>query len=196
MSIKDNIRKILFVTMWCVAGSGMLILLIAAIKSRNNKACTGYKIVISGNDNHLFINNKIVESIITDSGAQKLKGKAISAFDLKNTESKLKKNIWIKNAELFFDNNELLRVNITEREPIARIFTVAGNTFYIDSNGMQLPVPAKLPVKLPVFTSYPYEEIKTHGADSILLNDMTTLGNYILNDSFWMAQIDQIDITK
>ena len=182
--------------MWCVAGSGMLVLLIAAIKIRNSKACTGYKIVINGNTNHLFINNKMVENIITDSGAQKLQGKAISAFNLKNTESKLKKNVWIKSAELFFDNNELLRVNITEREPIARVFTSGGNTFYIDSNGMQLPVPAKLPVKLPVFTSYPYDEIKTHGADSILLNDMTTLGNYILNDSFWMAQIDQIDITK
>ncbi len=196
MSIKDNIRKILFVTMWCVAGTGMLVLLIAAIKSRNGKACTGYKIVISGNNNHLFINNKIVENIITDSGAEKLQGKPISSFNLSNTESKLKKNVWIKNAELFFDNDELLRINITEREPIARVFTAAGNTFYIDSNGIQLPVPAKLPVKLPVFTNYPYQEIKTHGADSILLNDMTTLGNYILNDSFWMAQIDQIDITK
>jgi cell division protein FtsQ len=196
MSFKNNIRKILFVTMWCVAGAGMLVLLIAAINKRNSKACKGYKIAINGNSKQLFLNNKIIENIITDSNTKKIESKSISTFDLKNTEDKLKQNVWVKSAELFFDNNEMLRINITEREPIARIFTVAGNTFYIDSSGTQLPVPLGLPVKLPVFTSYPYEKIKMHDADSILLNDMKTVGNYILNDSFWMAQIDQIDITS
>src|SRR5579863_4516442 len=145
MSFKNNIRKILFVTIWCVAGAGMLVLLIAAINKRNSKACKGYKIVINGNNKQIFLNNKTIENIITDSNTKKLEGKPISTFDLRNTEDKLKQNVWVKSAELFFDNNEVLRINITEREPVVRVFTIAGNTFYMDSSGTQLPVPAGLP---------------------------------------------------
>ncbi len=181
--------------MWCIAGTGMLVLLIAAINNRNNKTCKGYKININGTNKRSFINNKVIENIITDSGRQKPEGKTISTFNLKSTESKLKRNVWIENAELFFDNNEILRVSITEREPVARIFTVAGNSFYIDSSGIRLPIPARLPVKLPVFTSYPNDQIKTHGADSALLEDIKRLSWFILKDSFWMAQINQVDIT-
>src|SRR5580693_1537733 len=79
---------------------------------------------------------------------------------------------------------------------MARIFTTTGRSFYIDSSGTQLPLAAKLPIKLPVFTSYPYKEIKNQGTDSALLTDIKTVANFILNDSFWMAQIDQIDITS
>jgi cell division protein FtsQ len=195
MSFKDNIRKILFVTMWCLSGAGILVLLIAAINNRNNKACKGYKIVISGNNNQVFLNHKIIANIITDNNAEKLEGKPISTFDLKNTEDKLKQNVWVRNAELFFDNNEVLQINITEKQPVARVFTVGSNTFYIDSGGSQLPVAMGQPVKLPVFTNYPSEKIKAHGTDSSLLLDIKTLGSFILQDSFWMAQIDQIYIT-
>jgi|HubBroStandDraft_5_1064220.scaffolds.fasta_scaffold78876_1 cell division protein FtsQ len=195
MSIKGNIRKIIILTTWCLASAGMLVLLIAAINNRNGKACKGYKITINGVGNQSFISAKAVENIITDSGVEKLDGKIISSFDLKSIEIKLKQNAWINNAELFFDNNEILRVNITEREPVARIFSNMETNFYMDSSGMQLPIPAGLPVKLPVFTSYPYPGLKTLGADSILLNDIKALSCFILRDSFWMAQIDQIDIT-
>jgi cell division protein FtsQ len=196
MSFTNNIKKILIVTLWCLAGSGMLLLLIAAINKRNGKACKGYKITISNPSGHLFVTNKIIEGIITGNGSIPFQGRPISSFNLKNTEETLKQNVWIKNAELFFDNDELLRVSVTAREPMARIFTRSGQSFYLDSSGMQLPLVAKLPVRLPVFTNYPYKEIKNRGGDSLLLTDIKAVGNFILNDSFWMAQIDQIDITS
>src|SRR5580698_2101899 len=136
MSIKGNIRKIIILTTWCLASAGMLVLLIAAINNRNGKACKGYKITINGVGNQSFISAKAVENIITDSGVEKLDGKIISSFDLKSIEIKLKQNAWINNAELFFDNNEILRVNITEREPVARIFSNMETNFYMDSSGM------------------------------------------------------------
>jgi cell division protein FtsQ len=55
--------------------------------------------------------------------------------------------------QLFFDNNEVLQVVIDEREPIARIFTVAGNSYYIDSSLERLPLSDKMSARLPVFTN-------------------------------------------
>jgi cell division protein FtsQ len=195
MSIKDNIRKMLFVALWCMIGAGMLVLLVAAIKRRNNKTCKGYRIEINSPSNRFFIERKDVMKMITDSSTIKPEGKPISSFNLLAMEDKLKKNAWVKDAQIFFDNNDLLRISITEREPAARIFTIGGNSFYIDSSGAQLPLSDKQAVMLPVFTGYPAEKVNHSGAEVTLLKQVKKIDAFILKDSFWSAQIAQVDIT-
>jgi cell division protein FtsQ len=195
MSLTGNIRKIFFISLWSMAGGGVLVLLVAAIKSRSSKACKGYEISINDGSGKSFINKKDLINMITDSGSEKLTGKTIASFNLQQMETKVEKNPWIKKAQLFFDNNEILRIHITVKEPVARIFTVGGNSFYIDSSGAQLPLSEKAVTKIPVFTDYPFEKIKTHGADSIMLQQIKKLSSYIFKDSFWMAEIEQVDIT-
>jgi cell division protein FtsQ len=91
---------------------------------------------------------------------------------------------------LFFDNNEKLQVNVLEREPVARIFTTVGTTFYIDSSIEMLPLSEKFSARLPVFTDFPQEK-----ADTALLTDIKNISLAVQKDSFCMAMIDQIDIT-
>ncbi len=206
MAINVNIRKLLFVVAWCVAGSCMLILLVAAIKQRNNKTCAGYRIEISGGGTEegsgLFIDKKEVEDMLAGIGttgasrmAAKWVGRSILSFDLPRMESVLEKNAWIRDAQLFFDNNGILRVNVIEREPVARVFTTGGNSFYIDSSGVELPLSDKLTAQLPVFTGYPAQRSRLHGADSLLAVQVRNLSAYIRKDPFWMAQITQVDIS-
>jgi cell division protein FtsQ len=195
MAIKINIRKIFSLTLWCAMGAGVLVLLVAAIGYRNNKTCKGYRIDISGPSGILFIDKRQIVDLLSTAGTGKWVNKPTATFDLRRMESVLEKNVWIKDAQLFFDNNGILRVNITEREPIARIFTVDGNSFYIDTSGAQLPLSDKLTTKLPVFTDYPAPKIRMHGQDSLLTVQIRQLSTFIRSDSFWMAQIAQLDIT-
>jgi len=210
MAVKINIRKIVSFTLWSIVGTGVMILLVAAIRYRNNNVCKGYKINISGpagtrsedarsggtrsGEAILFIDKKAVMDLLAPFGVGKAPEKPIYSFDLRHMETALEKNAWVKDAQLFFDNNNMLRVNVTEREPIARVFTADGNSFYLDSSGMQLPLSDKFPARLPVFTSYP-AKIKAHGPDSALTTQVTRLAGFIRNDPFWMAQIAQVDIT-
>jgi cell division protein FtsQ len=122
-------------------------------------------------------------------------GKTIGSFNLKKLESALKKNVWIKSAELFFDNNEILRVTVQEREPVARVFTSTGTTFYIDDELAMLPLSEKFSARLPVFTNFPSDKKILAKADSNLLADIKTISLALQKDSFSMAMIDQIDIT-
>ena len=195
MAAKLNISKLLFVVMWCIVGAGVLVLLGAAISYRNNKVCKGYKIDITGPSGELFIDRKAIEELLNGSGAGKGQGRAIQSFDLRRMESMLEKNVWVKDAELFFDNNAILRVNVVEREPVARLFTEDGSSFYIDSSGTQLPLSEKLAVRLPVFTGYPAPKVRLHGSDSLLTDQIRKLSDYIRKDTFWMAQIAQVDIS-
>jgi cell division protein FtsQ len=197
MAIGINIRRILSVTLWCIVGAGVLVLLVAAIRYRNNNTCKGFRINISGaSSGPLFIDRKELSDILASAGAGKTSNKPIVSFDLRRLESTLEKNVWIRDAQLFFDNNGILRVNVVEREPIARIFTNDGNSFYIDSSGVQLPLSGKLPAKLPVFTGYPSPKIRLHGQDSLLIDRIRALGGFIRQDPFWTAQIAQVDITS
>jgi len=194
MSITGNIRKALFVTLWSVIGAGVLVLLVAAINSRNSKSCKNYNIKISGAQ-RLFIDKQEVLNVLTDHGRSGVTGRSVASFNLEQIKDSVMKNKWVRTAQVFFDNNEILRVNIIQREPVARIFTTAGASFYIDSSGSVLPIGARLPIKLPVFTGYPTDKIGFRAGDSILLPAVRHLGTYIMNDSFWMAQISQVDIT-
>ena len=46
MSITKNIRRIIFICIWVLAGAGFVVLLIAAVNSRNHQVCQGYEIEI------------------------------------------------------------------------------------------------------------------------------------------------------
>ena len=106
----------------------------------------------------------------------------------------LEHNTWIDNAELYFDNRDVLHITITEKEPVARVFTTAGNSFYIDSLGRKMPLSDKLSARVPVFTGFP-DKKKLNAGDSLLLNNIRVAANYIMNHPFWMSQVSQIDIT-
>jgi cell division protein FtsQ len=178
--------------LWILAGTGTLVLFVAAMQKKSAKLFKDVQIEVTGATEHVFVDEKDIKEILKTKG--NFTGVSMIRVDLRNIEEDLEKDPWIKNAELFFDNNQVLQVNITEREPIARIFTVRGNSFYLDSSGKVLPLSEKLSARVPVFTGFPFGK-KLSKPDSLLLKDVISLSNYIHADSFWNAQIAQIDIT-
>src|SRR6185503_515384 len=152
---KYTIRKHLAAAIWIIIGAGTIVLLVAAIEKRNNERFARIEIRITGVQNNFFIDKKEVISILEKTNEGKLEKMPLHSIDLASMETALKQSQWIKNAELFFDNNNVLQVRITEREPIARIFTTSGSSFYIDSSLTRLPLSDKFSPRLPVFTDFP-----------------------------------------
>jgi cell division protein FtsQ len=178
-----------------MAGAGLLVLLIAAINKKNHKICNGVDITINDKGNEFFLNRQDVMNIIAPDKNNPPKGKLLASFDLKKIAAALEQNVWVRYAQLFFDNNGVLRVKVEERSPVARIFTISGNSFYIDSSGKRLPLNSRMTVKLPVYSNFPADKETCCGADSILLQQIKQISSFILANPFWMAQIAQIDIT-
>ena len=189
MGIGIHIRRIFSIILWSCTGAGVLVLLVAAIRYRNNNTCKGILIGISGPPGATFIGKKDIASLLAPGGALKVQDRPIQSFDLHHMETTLEKNIWIRKARLFFDNNGILHVDVAERTPATRIFTNEGNSFYLDSEGVQLPVIAALPARLPVFTGY-----RRQPTDSLLTASILHLSEFIRNDPFWSAQIAQVSI--
>lgn len=194
MNAKTTIRKALFIAVWLCIGAGMFTLLLAAISKKNKGQCKDYHIVIKGVYNNFFIDKKDVEQLLMTSTKSNIKGRPVASFNLHGLEKVLEQNDWIDEAELYFDNQDILHVTVIEKEPVARIFTTEGNSFYIDSLGRRMPLSDKLSARVPVFTNFP-DKKRMSAKDSLLLNDVRMMANFIFNDTFWMSQVAQIDIT-
>lgn len=194
MNAKTTIRKILFIAVWLCIGGGMVTLLLAAISKKNKGRCKDYSITIKGAKNNLFIDQKDVEQLLVKSTGGAIKGQPIASFKLNELENMLDHNTWISRAELYFDNQDVLHVTVTEKEPVARLFTVAGNSFYIDSSAAKMPLSDKLSARVPVFTGFPDKKVLS-AKDSVLLDNVRQVANYIFTQPFWMSQVAQIDIT-
>jgi len=195
VTTKQIIKKIIFALLTLTACSGLVVLLVAAIGRRNHELCKDYTITIHGTPKNLFINEKDIKKILNSGTNGKIKGEPITDFNLRKLEQLVEVHPWVKDANLYFDNREVLHISIEEREPVARIFTTAGKSFYIDNEGDKMPLSELMSARVPVFTNFPEKKVLST-KDSILLNDIKKTASFILNDSFWMAQTEQIDITE
>lgn len=193
MRIKSKIANILILALWITIGSGVIVLLVAAMTVKTGKQCKGFQIDITGAEEFMFLDKDDLVKIITKDGTDALRGKPLASINLGELEAAIAKNIWVRKAELFFDNNLMLHINVVEKEPLARIFTKTGASFYLDSSGGRLPLSNKMSVKLPVFTNFPEVYGVYNKKDSALVHDVKLMSAYILHDDFWMAQVAQVN---
>lgn len=194
MGTKKTIRKILVVSMWLLIGGGMITLLAAAMRQQKSERCNDYTISINGAKENLFVDEKDVLKLLSAGTKGNIKGQPMSAFDLLKLEQLLEKNVWIKDAELYFDNKDVLHVSVTEREPVARIFSTTGKSFYIDKDEKKIPLSEKMSANVPVFTGFPEMIKRMTSSDSSLLHAIAVTAGFINKNPFWAAQVAQVDI--
>jgi cell division protein FtsQ len=185
-------KKRIVQTIWILFGIGAIVLFGAAITKKSLKTCKAIQIEIIGAEQHMFLDEQDILFIINTSG--QVVNSATTKTNLRNLENLLEANSWIDHAELYFDNNQMLQVHIQERQPVARVFHIGGGSFYVDSSGLRLPLSEKISAKVPVFTNFPSDKPLLSHPDSIVLQGVVAISKQILTDSFWMAQIQQVNI--
>ena len=193
---KKIVKRVIATVIWSLVASGAVVLLIAATRQQAEKVCTDVVVNVKSVVGVQYISEKNILNTISGGAPEQLKGQLLKTFDLQQLESILEKNLWIRNAELFFDNNDVLHVDVTERKPVARVFAVSGETFYVDDLGEQLPTTNDQVARVPVFTSFPQITKPLIGKDSVLLQQIKEVGLYLLNHDFWMAQVEQVNINN
>lgn len=180
---------------WGMLFTGIIVLLVAAVRNNSNRRCKGLEVSITGVDEKIFIDEDEVKKVIIRSVGSSVEGKPVSEFDLHAIEKSLKRDTWVKEAKLFFDNNEMFRVKVVQREPVARIFTRSGYSFYVDNSLVMLPLSDLFSARVPVFTGFPADQKVLRSRDSLLLRDIRDLSVKINGDSVISAMIEQVDIT-
>jgi cell division protein FtsQ len=130
----------------------------------------------AGNNNFLthFMVNKLLiqnDTIVTN--------QAKSVIDLYNLENNVLKNPYVEKAAVFLTIGGVLKTNIKQRTPIARIFSNK-DTYYIDKQG----------VKVPLSSNYSARVLLVQGVEnSADIKMILPLISYILEDDFLHKEI-------
>jgi cell division protein FtsQ len=190
-----QLKRLLVLGAWILVAAGCTTLLVAAIRRQNHAVCKAVKIVIGGADRRM-VDSTELESILTDQHTRQLVGTPAGSISIKRLERKIGDNPWVKKADLFFDSKQVLWVKVTEREPVARLFTEDGSSFYVDAEGTRLPLKDYYPVQLPVFTSCPLDRQHWTGADTTLAREVAVLSTYLQAHPFWMNMVQQVDVVS
>jgi cell division protein FtsQ len=186
-------QKIAIRIIWSIAAAGLIVLFVVSWKAKSAKQLTDIQVELVGESAQaLFMDEIAIRSILNEQGVKV--GIPIETINLTQLEHFIEKTEWVKNAEFFINNKLTLEVKIEQRIPIARVFTASGTSFYIDNEGWRLPLKQLTVLNLPVFTGFPTDQPKLSKPDSVLLKDVLFFAKTIQKDSFFMAQVAQVNI--
>jgi len=134
-----------------------------------------------------------------------LQGKLQNSLNLSSVENLLRNQPSVKNAEVYFEHNGNLTLEVELRKVIARIKPDSLSGFYIDDEGKSMLWLTKYSPRVLTVTGYlTYynrylkdtaieKDLSTH---TKLIKDVYAFANYVNNSSFWKAQIGQVYINK
>jgi cell division protein FtsQ len=192
---RKTIMKLLSYLFWISIGSGLTVLLVGAVQKEQLQQCTNVVVEFTDHHNFRMLDEAEIAASLFPSGSTGFPvGKRLARINLFALEKQLEKNPWVKSADLFFDHQQVLHIQAQQRKPVARLFSPEGNSFYLDEEFAVLPIKSLDVIQLPVFTNFYPTPAGYTLADTLLMKRVIGLAKFILADSFWMAQVEQVNI--
>jgi cell division protein FtsQ len=194
---KRLIKQVLTILLWLSIGSGITMLLISAVNKEQKNLCKD--VVVEFDDElpfRMLDEDEIIYTLWPSARNTHPKGKPINSIDLFALEKQLEKNPWIRDADIYIDQLKKIHLRVEQRNPVARLFTPEGNSYYIDDEYALLPIKLAAAVSLPVFTNYTQRSSVRSAADTVLMKRIVSLSKFIKSDSLWMAQVEQVNINS
>ena len=193
----SRLKKVAVVTMWIVLVSGLIVTLAFVNKEESEIKCSKISVSIAPKNDLLFVDREtILKTFRSDGDEKQILGKKITSLNIPNLEKKLLNNKLVFKAEVFTDMNGEVYVNIKQREPILRIIKPDGTGFYIDKNGLKMPLSERFTARVLVATGNIFESYsKQDSIQSFVCNELYKIATYVDKDAFWKAQIEQIFVT-
>jgi cell division protein FtsQ len=68
-----------------------------------------------------------------------LEGTELGRLEVERMERVLEEDPFVLDAEAYIDQQNVLHVRITQREPLLRVLDNNGGNYYLDKNGVKMP---------------------------------------------------------
>ncbi len=150
--------------------------------------------IYNAENNHFLDESDVM--MLTQVNVSNVRGARASEVDLKAIEKKIKKDPFIKEAELYTDLKGNLIVGVELRRPVARIVRNDGPDGYIAEDGTIMPVSDKFTARV-MLVSGNFVKTLLRQRNLTQTEEGTRLLSFIKtirDDEFWNAQIAEMDI--
>lgn len=193
---KKRIWKPLLIGLgWVTCLAGLVVLMSFIAVKKSEVVCKSVKVYIPGSQ--YFIDRQEVDNILQMT-SHTLVGRRIENIDLHDLENKLKHNPFIEFAKVYADMDGVIQVEVSQRQPILRMMNRFDQDFYVDQNGLKMPLSQNFTARVVVANGY-IDELFANKVDSLhnsLAKDIFKTADFIRKDSLWDAQIAQIYVNQ
>jgi len=188
-------RHILIGFAWVITLGGLVVLMSFIEFKKGGVICKDVKVYIPGNQ--YFIDREEVDNILKVH-RHKLLGRKMDEINIHELEEKLKANPFVESAMVYADMDGVIRVQISQRQPVVRIMNQFDQNFYIDQNGLKIPLSENFTAKVIAANGY-IDEIFSKKIDTLhtdIAKAILKTANFISRDSLWNAQVAQIYVNQ
>lgn len=184
-------RYLLFGFIWAVSLGGLVVLMSFIGVKKSTMVCKKVEVMIPGSQ--YFIDKEEVDNIL-GLNSNSLIGRRLENINLHKLEKMLQSNPFVQSARVYADMDGVIVVEISQRKPMLRVINMYGQDFYVDENGLKIPVSPNFTAKVLVANGFIDEPfgIKVDTLHTALAKDVYKTADFIRKDSLWAAQIGQI----
>ncbi len=169
----------------------ILVYLALAVSVLNDKpkamVCSGLKLDIKDSIYAGFIKQKEVSQLLKKHGLDPV-GKRMDEINTQHIEDQLASHPLIDGVECYTTPSGLLRIEVSQRIPLLRVMDVGGNNYFVDTKGRKMASGAQCVARLPIATG--------HVSQQMACRELYQFADFLMNDDFWNAQIEQIHVLK
>ena len=167
--------------------------------STNSKPCGGVVIDISDSSEYHFVTKRQLYNLAYGNSSR-IAGKPVKEVSVSAIESRINVLRELKKAEVYISIDGVVHVYVEQRTPVMRVMPGDGGDFFVDEDGIVVRRRNLYNPRLHIVEGNVNISSAMLNGVSILdtsikrsiLKDIYPLVNYLNDDSFWSAQIDQI----
>lgn len=179
-------KRLVKILIWTLVGLYIPVMLSFMSVNNKNVTCRGISIQIKDSTDLQFLSSKEVKNYVL-AHIKGLTKRTIDEINLEHVERLVNKYPSVATSEAYFTPQGVLRVVVSQRQPVLRVFS-DGGTFLLDKEGVKIPLRGTYTKRLMVVTGN-IGKLKDR-------TDLVRLDEFISDDSFWRAQIEQMHINN
>ena len=189
-------KKVLKISLWVLLFSGFFTLLGFTTVNFKEKRCEGVSIEINNTQGYPLINELFIENYLSDS-EYRLRGQLLSEIPIDEIEKRLEGLSHVKDAKVYTVLSGNLKIQLSQKQPIARVFNGNGSSFYIDDVGERMDLSSIHSARVIGITSE--KELDLDDPDLEVQEQNSQLFDLIRiinKNEFWKSQMVQIHLDR
>lgn len=191
---KNNIIRGLKVALIFVFAVLFIAVLVTARINASKIVCSEIQVNVKNKEELKFLSDREILDFINNYGQDIVINQKLKDVSKSDIEKRIEQSDYVAKADVFTNFEGNMRVDVTQKKPIYRVFNNKGVSYYVSEKGESIPFSTKFTPRLIVATGNlsnqdTPENLKVH-------EDLLQIVDFINASPFWEAMIGQIEVAK
>ena len=176
------------VVLWVIGIAYFPVMMSFVNKEKGEVRCSNIRTNVHTKSTDVLISDNGLRQIVKDEFPE-LVGQRIGEVDYNEIEERLSQSNIVKRCEVYPSADGTVHVEIYQRQPIMRVFTNEGSSYYMDSEGYKIVAKPGMRCHTLIVNGHVNKMMDE-------LDGLMSICRLIDGDPFWKSMIEQISVTK